>query len=64
MNTEPLDDLDEEKLVRMARYTAKGIILSGDQREILFLADFLELIAKRSIASMDQARSNLDSQKN
>lgn len=64
MNAEPLDALDEEALVRMARHVAKGAILSGDQREIMFLADMLKLMAKRTILSIGHAQDNFEAQKN
>jgi len=64
MNTEPLDALDEHDLVRMARFIAKGVVLAGEQREIILMADLLEVIAKRTISSIAQAQSNLEAQKN
>ena len=64
MNAEPLDELDENELVRMARYVAKGVILAGEQGEEIFMADLLELIAKRNLDLIGKTKGNLEAQKN
>lgn len=61
---EPLDDLDNNILVRQARLMTKGIIEQNDPREIAFVRAMLTLIGERALSQLNETICNNQASRN